>query len=175
MNEISWGLWPLVVFLTLWACGALMGKSVLRMAFLLGLVGAGLSLYYYSLGSSFWPLIYFLIYMIVFAAWLMMALTFPQVALRDDALEGKGITASPFMALQSKWPWRKILKYLLMALLAVSLAGASLTFAQTLAALPAINLTNLTAADYFIDLAALSIFLLGNVVGLVFVFQAGAD
>ncbi|MBP5296806.1 MAG: hypothetical protein J6Y94_05690, partial [Bacteriovoracaceae bacterium] len=152
MSVANFGLWPLVVFLSLWAIGALQGLSLRRTALLLGLVGAGLSLYYYHLETSFWPLIYFLVYLIVFAAWLMMALTFPAAALRDDALHPQTITSSAFMALKSKWPWRRLLKYLLAILLAIFLAISGLALAQTLVILPELSFTSLAREDYFIDL-----------------------
>jgi len=174
MNSTNFGLWPFVVLLSIWAMGAFWGASIRRMAYLLGLVGAGIGLFYYSLDSSFWPLIYFLIYLIVFAAWLLMALTFPQAALRDDALEVHLSTSSSFMEHPSKWPWRRILRYFLLILLATLLTMAGLIFVQTLATLPAVSFASLTREDYFIDLAALSIFLLSNVLGLIFVFKTGA-
>jgi len=173
MNYVNMGLWPLVVLLSLSAAGAFVGQSIRRMAIFLGIVGAGLSLFYYQLDSSFWPLIYFLIYLIIFGAWLGLALTFPAAALRDDALDLALPPVSAFVSADNKWPWRRILKYFFMFAFLGGLAVTGIALAQTLVQLPAINFINLTQEDYFIDLAALSIFLLSNVVGLIFVFKAG--
>ena len=77
------------------------------------------------------------------------------------------------MVAKTKWPWRSILKYFFLLLVTALLVISGLSFAQTLAHLPVVSWGRLTREDYFIDLAALSIFLLSNVLGLIFVFRKG--
>jgi len=176
MIAANFGHWILGGLLVIFTSAAFFTRQFRMTAGWLGLVGIGLSILYYMYFFTFWPLLYFLGYLIVFIAFLLMALTFPAEALRDEVFDqGLGATsplnnqtffkASRALSRLAKWAGGLIL--------AGATAWAILSLWQALAELPPGQVAPLKAEDYFIDLAVLSIFLLTNVVGLIFVFGTG--
>ncbi len=175
MLGVDYGHWILGALLVIFTSVAFFTRHFRRTAMWLGLSGVALSVLYYVYFFSFWPLLYFLVYLIVFMAFLLMALTFPEEALRDDALERTEGAETGRQILKGRRAWPYLLKWAGGILLGLAAAWAIINLMQALGSLPPAPPMALKAEEYFIDLAVLSIFLLVNVVGLIFIFGPPAE